>query len=246
MESSYNLFLVALSFVVSVMGSYTALQLATGIPGSRGKSFWLWLIGAAVALGGCGIWAMHFIAMLAYQLPMEVAYDTGLTILSMLIAVIVVGAGFFIVGRSGGKLLLLLLAGLITGLGVASMHYMGMAAMQMPGEIVYDNTLVGISVVIAVVASIVALWLAFNLRGNWQRIGSAVVMGIAVCGMHYTGMAAASMVHNQAGAAVTSGGLSPQNMAIGIFAVVTILLVTLLVTSMKQAKAVDEYTYQSL
>ncbi len=247
MEASYNITLVGLSFIISVLGSYTALQMAIGIPASSGKNFWLWLIGAAFSLGGGGIWAMHFIAMLAYQMPMEVAYDTGLTLLSLVIATFVVGLGFLLVGRSNGSGIILLSAGSITGLGVASMHYLGMAAMRMPGLIEYNQTLVGVSIAIAIVASIVALWLAFNLRGQWQRIGSAVVMGVAVCGMHYTGMAAATVVPTEDSAQLAvKSAFSPEGLATVIFGTVVVFLLGLLLGTKKQFKVAQTYTYRAL
>ncbi len=247
METSYNITLVGLSFIISVLGSYTALQMAIGIPASSGKNFWLWLIGAAFSLGGGGIWAMHFIAMLAYQMPMEVAYDTGLTLLSLAIATFVVGLGFLLVGRSNGSGIMLLSAGSITGLGVASMHYLGMEAMRMPGLIEYNQTLVGVSIAIAIAASIVALWLAFNLRGHWQRIGSAVVMGVAVCGMHYTGMSAATVVPTEDSAQLAvKSSLSPEGLATVIFGTVVVFLLGLLLGTKKQFKVEQAYTYRAL
>ena len=242
MEATYNIPLVVLSYVVSVFGSYTALQLAIGIPRAEGGKLWLWLVGAAVALGGGGIWSMHFIAMLAYEMQMPVSYDVALTVASLAIAVVFVAAGLWVVGRGQGQMSTLMIAGLVTGLGVATMHYTGMAAMQMPGEIVYDYTIVGISVVIAVVASAVALWLAFNLRGNWQRFGSALVMGVAVCGMHYTGMVAMSIVESGA-AAPASAGLDTQLLAGVIFGVTAVILVILLLMARMHLRQAEAYTY---
>ncbi|MGO4779962.1 MHYT domain-containing protein, partial [Lysobacter sp. 2RAB21] len=112
------------------------------------------------------------------------------------------------------------------------MHYAGMAAMLMPADTVYDSALVMTSAAIAIVASIVALWLAFNLRGWGQMLGSALVMGVAVCGMHYTGMLAASFVPNQAGAAATAGGVSGGYLGVGIFVVTTALLAAVLTISL--------------
>lgn len=245
METSYNSTLVALSYAVSVLGSYTALQLAIAIPAARGTAFWLWLAGAAVSLGGCGIWAMHFIAMLAYQLPFAVSYDIGLTLASLLIAITFVGLGFFVVCRSSGDGSVLGVAGIITGFGVAGMHYVGMAAMRMPATMKYDMTLVAGSLAIAIVASILALWLAFNLRGNWQRTGSAVAMGTAVSGMHYMGMAAMTMNHS-AILPLPETGMRPANLAITIFAVVVLLLVGLLVGTVKRLKSLRGYKYESV
>ncbi|HZF18080.1 MAG TPA: MHYT domain-containing protein, partial [Burkholderiales bacterium] len=184
----YEPFLVALSYVISVFGSYTALQLAIAIPQARSWGAVIGsCVGAATAVGGGAIWSMHFIGMNAADLGMPVAYDPVLTIASLVVAILAPAVGLFIVGRSDGGLFNLPLGGVLTGLGVTLMHYTGMAAMIIPAKISYDPTLFIASIVIAIVAATVALWLAFNLRGNLQRFGSAFVMGVAVCGMHYTG-----------------------------------------------------------
>jgi NO-binding membrane sensor protein with MHYT domain len=150
-----------------------------------------WLILAAVAIGAVGIWSMHFIAMLGFTIPGEpIRYNVLVTIASMLLAVAVVGAGLFIVGFGNGGLPRLLAGGAILGVGVAAMHYLGMAAMNMPGSMSYRLPLVVLSVIIAIVAGTVALWIGTWVRGVAATVGAAVVMGIAVTGMHYTGMAA--------------------------------------------------------
>ncbi|MBW8824055.1 MAG: hypothetical protein JF567_07490 [Xanthomonadales bacterium] len=224
--------LVALSYLVSVLGSFTALQLAVSIPAARGSGQRLQsVLGSAAALGVGGIWAMHFIAMLACKMDMAVTYDLPLTVLSAIIGLAAVAIGLAIVGTGQFNMGKLVLAGILTGLGVSGMHYTGMAAMRMPAEIQYDGTLVIASVAIAIVASCVALWLAFNLRGWVQMLGSALVMGIAVCGMHYTGMAAARFLPVDAGSA-TNGTLGGAWLGMGIFAVATVLLSITLVTTM--------------
>jgi len=149
----------------------------------------------------------------------------------LILAVVAPAIGLFIVGRSDGGPFNLPLGGVLTGLGVALMHYTGMAAMIMPAKITYDTTLFVASLVIAVVAATVALWLAFNLRGNLQRFGSAIVMGIAVCGMHYTGMYAVQMEHTKEAVAATGIALSPSNMAYSVFGVTAVLLTLLLIYS---------------
>jgi NO-binding membrane sensor protein with MHYT domain len=227
---TYDPFLVALSYAISVFGSYTALQLAIAIPQAK-----TWagvagsVTGAAVALGGGAIWSMHFIAMNAADMGMPVAYDAVLTLASLLVAVAASAIGLFVVGRSDGGPYNLPLGGVLTGLGVAWMHYTGMAAMIMQAEISYDDTLFYASIAIAVVAATVALWLAFNLRGNWQRFGSAIVMGIAVCGMHYTGMFAVQLQHTKEAVAPTGMALSPADLAYSVFGITAILLTVLLV-----------------
>jgi NO-binding membrane sensor protein with MHYT domain len=233
----YEPFLVGLSFVIYVFGSYTALQLAIAIPQAR---TWAAVIGsvagASIALGGGAIWSMHFIGMNAADMGMPVAYDPVLTIASFILAVVAPAIGLFIVGRSDGGPWNLPLGGVLTGLGVALMHYTGMAAMIMQARISYDPTLFAASLVIAVVAATVALWLAFNLRGNLQRFGSAIVMGIAVCGMHYTGMYAVLMEPTKEAIPATDMALSPTNMAYSVFAVTAVLLTLLLIYSAWKAQ----------
>ena len=225
----YEPLLVALSFLISVLGSYTALQLAIAIPQARGRGAALgWVTGAAVALGGGAIWSMHFIGMNAADMGVPVAYDATLTFTSLLLAILAPGVGLYMVGRGQGSVVKLLLAGIFTGLGVAVMHYTGMAAMIMQATINYDPNLFNLSLVIAVAAATVAFWLAFNLRGNLQRFGSALVMGVAVCGMHYTGMYAVRLEHT---AQANGSGvyLPPSAMAYTIFAITAVLMLLLLV-----------------
>jgi NO-binding membrane sensor protein with MHYT domain len=228
----YEPFLAALSYVISVFGSYTALQLAIAIPQARTWAAIIGsVIGAAAALGGGAIWSMHFIAMNAADLGFPVAYDPILTITSLVLSILAPAVGLFIVGRSDGGWLNLPLGGVLTGLGVALMHYTGMAAMIMPAKISYDPTLFWASIAIAIVAATVALWLAFNLRGNLQRFGSAFVMGIAVCGMHYTGMYALKLEPTKEPIASAGISLSPANMAYSVFGVTAVILTLLLIYS---------------
>jgi len=228
----YEPFLVALSYVISVFGSYTALQLAIAIPQGRTWGAVIGsVIGAAVAVGGGAIWSMHFIGMNAADLGIPVAYDPVLTITSLILSILAPALGLFIVGRSDGGPINLPLGGVLTGLGVALMHYTGMAAMIMPAKISYDPTLFWASIAIAIVAATVALWLAFNLRGNLQRFGSAFVMGIAVCGMHYTGMYALKLEPTKEAVVNTGIALSPTNLAYSVFGVTAVILTLLLIYS---------------
>lgn len=237
---SYNFTLVALSYLIAVFGAYTALQLAIGIPVARGMSVIGWLGGAALAMGGGAIWSMHFIGMLAYQVNIPVGYDPLITLSSAVIAVVVTGVGLLVVGRGAASYGKLILGGIFTGLGVAGMHYAGMAAMIMPASLSYDPLLFWLSIVIAVVAATVALWLAFNLRGNLQRFGSAIVMGLAVCGMHYTGMAAAILTWTGETAGEAGFRFSAQELAIYVFAVTGVLLTVILLVAMSRARPLLE------
>jgi len=192
-EVEYDLLLVFISYVIAVFGSYVGLNLAIRVPSAKpGADLYLWVALSSLALGGA-IWSMHYIGMMAVDLKMPVTYDLSLTIISMLLAVLFVAVGIVIVGRGGSGIDKLIGGGFITGLGIAAMHYTGMASMQMDATMTYNLPLLTVSIIIAIVAAVSALWLAFNLRGSWQRFGSAFIMGIAVCGMHYTGVAAMDM-----------------------------------------------------
>ncbi|WP_347332134.1 MHYT domain-containing protein [Marinimicrobium locisalis] len=236
MEASYNWFLVVLSFLISVFGAFTGLQMTNGMKASGKKFSWGWITAAAFALGGGAIWTMHFIGMLAYQLPMDMGYDPWLTFLSLIVAVLAVGLGVATAVAGHLSWPRLLGAGVLTGLGVASMHYIGMAAMVMPGEMHYDQGLVAVSIGIALVAATVALWLAVNLKGTMQILLSAVVMAVAVCGMHYTGMVAMTMEHEPGAATnqVLGQGMAPMTMGLLVFCTSMVLLVLCLIASLSQ------------
>jgi PAS domain S-box-containing protein len=197
MVETYDSSLVVLSVVVAIVASYVALDLGSRVVASRARiAARLWLAGGAVSLG-TGIWSMHFIGMLAVRLPIPMSYDVPITLLSLLIAVMASGFALFIVSRGKLTRQRLLGGGVLMGIGIVSMHYTGMAAMQMAPPIRYQPFLLSLSVLIGVVASIIALWSAFELRFETvlsalrKKGGSALVMGSAISGMHYTGMAAA-------------------------------------------------------
>lgn len=196
MTGTYSPSLVALSYIIAMVASYVALDLAGRVTAWQGAAAYCWLAGGAIAMG-TGIWSMHFIGMLAFHLPIPTAFDPSITVVSMLIAIVVSGLALFIVSRSTLTWGRLALAGTIMGLGIAAMHYTGMAAMLVAPGIVYDPPLFVASIVIAIAASYAALWLAFQLRSEtvvyavWKKLGSALVMGAAIVGMHYTAMAAA-------------------------------------------------------
>ncbi|MDQ0604213.1 NO-binding membrane sensor protein with MHYT domain [Streptomyces canus] len=162
------------------------------------KPGWLALGAASI---GCGIWTMHFIAMIGFQVEeTRIRYDVGLTLLSLAVAVIVVGIGVFIVGYRGAGTANLALAGTVTGLGVAAMHYLGMYAMRLNGAVSYAVLTVALSILIAIVAASAALWAAVTVRGFMTSLGASLIMGVAVSGMHYTAMAAVSVhVHGTTG-----------------------------------------------
>ncbi|UEX79362.1 MHYT domain-containing protein [Spiribacter halobius] len=207
----YSLTLVLLSYIVSVVGAGSALFVARHIRGGDGGQRPLWLALSALLLGGCAIWAMHFVGMLAYDPGIPVAYDGPLTAVSFLVPVLFTGGALYTVHRWEHSRGVWLAAGTVMGLGVAAMHYSGMAAMRMAATMSYNPILVAVSILIAIIASMVALYILLQWRGM-ARYLSAAVMGVAVCGMHYTGMAAMNLVPSQGPVDYFSGALSPQLM----------------------------------
>ena len=180
-----------LAYAMSCVGAALGLSAMSRARATDGFTRWRWLTLAAVSIGGTGIWVMHFIAMLGFDIPnATITYDLTTTLISMLIAILVVGVGLSIAVNGRATPAALISGGVITGLGVASMHYLGMSAMRMPASQHYRPLIVLASIVIAVVAATAALWAAMNIRGVPATIGASLIMGVAVTGMHYTGMAA--------------------------------------------------------
>lgn len=196
---SYGVITPIAAFVMACLGGALGLRCVTRSLRAE-QSFrpgWLSLGAASI---GCGIWTMHFIAMMGFKVRQTpIGYDVALTVASLVVAVLVVSVGVFIVGYRGSSPPVLITAGVVTGLGVAAMHYLGMAGMRLDGQLHYDTTIVTVSVVIAVVAATAALWAAVSVRGFFPSLVASLIMGAAVTGMHYTGMAAMS-VHLAGGA----------------------------------------------
>ncbi|UAJ09983.1 diguanylate cyclase [Polymorphobacter megasporae] len=229
MENGSSATLVALSISVAVFGSFTALNLAGRIATAEASARRWWIFAAATALGG-GTWAMHFVGMLAMDLP--AVYGVNLTLVSFLLPIVVSGIGLHVVARFPGNRVALACSGLFVGCGVAAMHYTGMAAMKIPGVVVrYDERLVAASICIAIAAATLALWLAFRARGSLQRFVAAVVMGAAISGMHYTGMAAAEFVVTHQPAAVAGPVIPRAVVAFIVSGAATFLLLLALVTA---------------
>src|ERR1700682_5214827 len=157
-NGTHDPYLVALSILVATFASYTALDLGGHVALSRGPARRVWLAVAAITMGG-GIWSMHFIGMLAFVMPIPMSYDIGLTTASLLVAILVTGVGFYVIGRQRVSPLRLAISGIFMGLGIAAMHYPGMAAMRGPAELSYDQLFVALSLVIAIGAAAGALWL---------------------------------------------------------------------------------------
>jgi NO-binding membrane sensor protein with MHYT domain len=223
---SYGLVTPVLGYLMSCLGAFLGLRCTARAMASAGRDRLGWLLLGALSIGTTGIWVMHFIAMLGYTIPGEVIhYNVLITIGSMLIAVVVVGIGLLIVGFGARNWRNLLFAGTFTGVGVAAMHYTGMAAMRMPARMTYSPELFALSVVIAVVAATAALWAALNLSGARATLGAALIMGVAVSGMHYTGMAAMHLFPPGTGAGMemAGGGATAENFLLPLLIGISIL-----------------------
>lgn len=239
---SYSPSFVALSFAIALIASYTALDLSGRMhPGggtSAEKSRYLWLLGGALALG-TGIWSMHFVAMLAFHLPIPVHYDLLTTLLSLGDAIVASGMALWLWSRPNASQGQWLGGGIFMGLAIAWMHYTGMAALRFSGDLHYDKIRVSISVAIAIIASLVALKLASRLQQDnliaplWQKLGSAVVMAMAMSGMHYMGMAATHFIPQMGSATlVKSSTLDSTWMAIAVSFGTLLILVLVLIMSL--------------
>jgi PAS domain S-box-containing protein len=229
---TYDSSLVALSILVACFASYTALDLGGRVRVSQGWARRGWLAIAAIAMGG-GIWSMHFIAMLAFIMPMPASFDLGLTALSLVVAIAVTGIGFYVIGTRRATHLQLALSGLFMGVGIVAMHYTGMAAMRMPAHLHYDQVFVALSVFIAIGASTAALWLAFRTSVIWQKALAAVVMGFAISGMHYTGMAAAMFTaHSKVDEARGAASVAETSLALAVAGITFVILACALIASL--------------
>ncbi len=193
-QTSYETGLVIFSYCIAVLGSFIALTAARRIRQDGGRLSGLNLLAAGAALGGIGVWAMHFTGMLALRLGMGSGYSMVETLLSLVAAIAATSGALAFVAVRPDSGLRVLLAGTALGLGVAFVHYLGMFGMRFPGFIQWSLDIVALSVAIAVLAACAALWLAFRTRTLAMRGLASLVMGVAVCAMHYTGMAAADFI----------------------------------------------------
>jgi signal transduction histidine kinase/NO-binding membrane sensor protein with MHYT domain/DNA-binding response OmpR family regulator/HPt (histidine-containing phosphotransfer) domain-containing protein len=244
LATTYNTSLVIISILVAVLASYTALNLVERVASLSGKARDRWVIGGACAMGA-GIWSMHFIGMLAFELPIEVGYDPAITSFSLLLAVLVSGLALRQASRPELPILKLASSAILMGIGISSMHYTGMASLRVIPGIVYAPLLVAASVLIAIAASGAALWIAFRLRHRapriWRyRLLAACVMGSAIVGMHYTGMSAAAF---PAGSFCVSAaeGIGPGMLAFevitGTVAILGAALITIMIDVKREANA---------
>jgi NO-binding membrane sensor protein with MHYT domain len=227
---SYGLLTPVLAYAMSCLGCFLGLRCTTRAREVQGSARVRWLLLAAVSLGVPGIWGMHFVAMLGFTIPGQaIRYSVPVTILSMVIAVVVVSVGLLIVGFGGEGLRPLLTGGLIVGLGVSFMHYIGMTAMRMPDAMRYNNGLVTLSVIIGIVTGTVALLAALRLDTVWSAFAACLIMGVAVSGMHYTGMAALHVYPPAPGMAGMQGGATTGSFLVPLMFGITIL--TMVVTA---------------
>lgn len=239
LTGSYSSSLVLISLCVAILASYTALDLTGRIATAKGRAAYLWMGGGALAMG-IGVWSMHFIGMLAFSLPIDLGYDLALTAFSLLIAVLSSGFALWLVSQPSLPCLQLGFGALIMGAGIACMHYTGMAALRMLPGIDYEPTLFGASLLIAVGASAAALWIAFRLRKHTPYVRqirglAAVVMGFAIVGMHYTGMAAANFPEGSFCGAL-AGGLQGDSLVYLVLITTLAVLAVALLTSVLDAR----------
>jgi PAS domain S-box-containing protein len=232
---SYNYALVALSVLIAMFASYAALDLAGRVAATGGWTRAAWLLGGAGAMG-TGIWSMHYIGMLAFVLPVPVAYHWPTVLLSLLAAILASVVALGVVSRQKMGASRAVAGSVLMGAGIASMHYIGMAAMRLPAICQFNSSLVVISVVFAVLISFAALWITFHFRDEKKGIGleklaGAVVMGAAIPVMHYTGMAAASFTPSGMGADLSHAVSISTLGTVGIAAVTFLVLGLALLTS---------------
>ena len=237
MTGTYSTWLVLLSIIVAMFVSHTALSLSSRVARAKADSAAaLWLGGGALAMG-CGIWSMHFIGMLAFSLPIPLSYDVPITLASLVIAIAISGFALSVASNPQISLGHLSASAVLMGIGISAMHYSGMAAINIQPMVTYDWHLLLASVGIAIAASFAALWLFFQLRhGNslsmrLARVGAALVMGLAISGMHYTGMAASQFSADSfclSGASVDTHWLAIATgvVAFVVLSVTTVLLIT--------------------
>jgi len=238
MYGYYDPSIVALSVAVAIIASYTALDMASRVSASDStpRKSWIWLVAGAVSMG-TGIWSMHFIGMMSFHLPIQVAFDLPITLLSMIIAIAASVIALIFLRQAQLGIRNLIISTMLMGTGIVAMHYTGMFAMEMSPPIRYNPLLFVASVLIALVASFAALWISFQLRWKHSKmeilakLGSAAVMGLAISGMHYTGMAAARFAPGSICLAVTSGGIDSTTLAIGVGSVSLLIMSFTLIVS---------------
>ena len=219
---TYDPILVMFSVIVAILGAYTCFDLVIRIRKNQQAVNKALLIGAAFAIGG-SIWSMHFIAMLALNLPIVIRYDILMTLISGLVSVLMTAVALLIVSTASYSFKRIVVAGIIMGLGISSMHYVGMSAIRGNCEISYSAVWVSISVAIGMAASTASLWSAMKLHGVWRRIVAALVMGISISGVHYTSMAGTTFLSIDKAIELSQPILSPFSLGL-ITAIATFII----------------------
>jgi two-component system, sensor histidine kinase and response regulator len=224
----YNDSLVGLSILIAILASYAALDLAGRVTAAQGAARSAWLSGGALAMG-MGIWSMHYIGMEAFRLPVTVQYDWPTVLLSMVAAVLASAVALSVVSRKTMGMAAAVIGSLLMGSGIAAMHYIGMAAMRLPAMCHYSPSLVILSVILAIVISLVAMWLAFGLRSqlatwSWRKSGSALIMGMAIPAMHYVGMAAVHFTSAPLPASALTHAISISQVGLAGIALATLMV----------------------
>jgi PAS domain S-box-containing protein len=227
---SHNYTIVALSVLIAIVASYAALDLAGRVTAARSRIRAVWLLGGAIAMG-TGIWSMHYIGMLAFILPVPVAYHWPTVLLSLFAAILASAIALYVVSRQRMDALRAFAGSVLMGAGIASMHYIGMAAMRLPAMCRFDPRIVVLSVVFAVLISLAAIWITFHFRdekaaGGWGKIAGAVVMGAAIPVMHYTGMAAAGFTLSDMPVDL-SNAVSISTLGTAVIAAITLIILGL-------------------
>src|ERR1700736_1420142 len=244
---SYNYALVALSVLIAMFAAYAALDLAGRVTAAGGWTRAVWLLGGAGAMG-TGIWSMHYIGMLAFVLPVPLAYHWPTVLLSLLAAILASVVALGVVSRQKMGASRAVAGSVLMGAGIASMHYIGMAAMRLPAICHFNSSLVILSVVFAVLISLAALWIAFHFRDEkagigWEKLAGAAVMGAGISVMHYTGMTAASFTASGMPAdlshAVSISTLGTAGIAVVTFTVLGLALLTSSVDRRFAAKVLE-------
>jgi methyl-accepting chemotaxis protein PixJ len=225
---SYNFGLVALSIIIAVIASSVALTLASRIRFAPEGQRFRWLLAGAVAMG-TGIWAMHFTGMLAYDLDMPVKYDVPTVAISLVAAIGAAAVALNVIYRKGQTWTRLVLGGTFMGAGIGAMHYIGMYAMRLEAHTHYDLRFFFLSVVVAVVVAVIALWFASQTMGDEVAAGGdmfagAVLMGMGIASMHYTAMVAASFKPAEGMVGGTTFAADLSSLWLGAIVLVTLLI----------------------
>lgn len=229
-HGSHHPIFIVLSIVIAVLGSWTALDLFRRVADNLGRARIAWLATAAFAMG-MSIWSMHFVAMLGFDPGSAVSYDPVLTLASLVLAIGSTGGAFFFVASETVRSRHILLAGVLMGVGICAMHYVGMAALETAVSIGYDLPLVGLSLGVAVLASTAALFAARREQSVASQALGSLILGVAIVGMHYTAMAALKLTHDP-GLATELHGAPPVMLAVSIATLTVLILFLALMASL--------------